>query len=95
MIVGVTDRTTEEDVDDGRTSWSTSNFAAFDDDEDGWSVEPVSDNVPDDEAVWSVTAEDDDSEDELDDLDDLDVRASCCLCAEPHPTAASYDSGCR
>lgn len=67
---------TEEDVDDGRTSWSTSNFAAFDDDDDGWSAEPASDIVPDDEDAWSVAAEDGEADDDLDDLDDLDVRAS-------------------
>ena len=62
----------DEDVDDGRTSWSTSNFAAFEDDGEGWSAEPASDDgVPDDEDAWSVTAGEDGAED---DLDDLDVR---------------------
>ena len=66
-------RLADDDVDDGRTSWSTANFAAFDDDDDGWSVEPASDAIPDDQDAWSVTAEDGGADDDPDDEDDLDV----------------------
>jgi hypothetical protein len=63
------------DTNGGPTSWSTSNLAAFDaDDDDGWSVAPVTDAGPG-EGHWGVAVDEEDA-DTVEDLDDLDVHAS-------------------
>ena len=68
-------RLADADTDGGPTSWSTSNVAAFDaNDDDGWSVAPVTGAGPG-EGSWGVVVDEEET-DRVEDLDELNVRAT-------------------